>query len=366
MPEDANVILNEFYDINESKEQVEQFIEKHKDNPDAEPVLKIANQALDNFSTTPKKQIKKEKTERETPVSGEGGKAVESKKHNVRHTVLETNSSNPLMQYHRPPGVYVVLPSQGNFYLNKPTLSSLNEVLVRPMTAKDELLFKSPDILMNGESLVEVVRSWVPDIQDPNEIPGPDFSVLMLAVRLATYGKEFPYTGGCTECATPTEFNVDIEFLLDTQITPLEREYKVIIDELTVYVKPYDLRCQIRSALANFEQQAITNNILTDTETTDADKQIELGRSLKKITEITYELILRSIIKIDTPKDSIEDSQLIAEWLHDIGKNTFGLISSKILEVTESGFNSQVEYSCKDCGKSNTTPIIFDPTVFFV
>ena len=51
MPEDANVILNEFYDINESKEQVEQFIEKYKDNPEAEPVLKIANQALDNFST---------------------------------------------------------------------------------------------------------------------------------------------------------------------------------------------------------------------------------------------------------------------------------------------------------------------------
>ena len=49
MPEDANVILNEFYDINESKEQVEQFIKKYKDNPEAEPVLKIANQALDNF-----------------------------------------------------------------------------------------------------------------------------------------------------------------------------------------------------------------------------------------------------------------------------------------------------------------------------
>ncbi len=50
MPEDANVILNEFYDINESKKQVEQFIEKHKDNPEADPVIKIANQALDNLS----------------------------------------------------------------------------------------------------------------------------------------------------------------------------------------------------------------------------------------------------------------------------------------------------------------------------
>ena len=356
MPEDANVILNEFYDIKESKEQVEQFIEKYKDTKDAEPVIKIATQALNNFSTTNQPTVKKEE-----PVA----QPTETKKHNIRHTVLETTSTNPIMQYHRPPGVYVVLPSQGYFYTNKPALSSLNEVLVRPMTAKDELLFKSPDILMNGESLIEVVKSCVPGIQDPNEIPGPDFSVLMLAVRLATYGNNFPYTGGCTECAGITEFNVDIEFLLDTQITPLEREYKVNIDKLTVYIKPYDLRCQIQSALATFEQQAITNNILTDTATTDSDKQIELGKSLKKITEITYELILRSIIKVDTPNQSIEDKEMIAEWLHDVGKKTFETISKKILEVTEGGFNSSVEFSCKECAKTNSTLVIFDPTVFF-
>jgi len=356
MPEDANVILNEFYDINESKEQVKQFIEKHKDNPDAEPVIKIANQALDNFSTTKKPAVKKEELVTQS---------TKPEKHNVRHTILETTSTNPLMQYHRPPGVYVVLPSLGNFYTNEPKLSSLKEVLVRPMTARDELLFKSPDILMNGESLIEVVKSCVPGIENPNEIPGPDFSVLMLAIRLATYGKDLPYSGGCVECAISTDFNVDIEFLLDTKITLLEREYKANLDELTVYIKPYDLRCQIQSALATFEQQAITNNILTDTDTTDADKQIELGKSLKKITEITYELILRSIIKIDTPKESIEDKQLIAEWLHDVGKSTFEKISTKVLEVTDAGFNSVVEFNCKDCSKLNSIPVIFDPTVFF-
>ena len=355
MPEDANVILNEFYDIKESKEQVEQFIEKYKDTKDAEPVIKIATQALDNFSTTNITTVKKEE-----PVQ-----PTETKEHNVRHTVLETTSTNPLMQYHRPPGVYVVLPSQGHFYTNKPTLSSLNEVLVRPMTARDELLFKSPDILMNGESLIEVVKSCVPGIENPDEIPGPDFSVLMLAIRLATYGKDMPYSAGCPDCASATEFNVDIEFLLDTHITPLEKEYKVNIDKLTVYIKPYDLRCQIRSALANFERQAITNNILADTDSTDSDKQLDLSKSLKKITEITYELILRSIIKVDTPDQSIEDKQMIAEWLHDVGKKTFELISTNILKVTDSGFNSNVEYSCKDCAKTNSTVVIFDPTIFF-
>ena len=356
MPEDANVILNEFYDINESKEQVEQFIEKYKDNPEAEPVIKIANQALENFSTSPKKQIKKEQ-QKEQP--------VETKNHNVRHTILEASSDNPLMQYHRPPGVYVVLPSKGNFYIAPPKISSLNEVLIRPMTARDELLFKSPDILMNGESLVEVVKSWVPDIPDPNEIPGPDFNVLMLAIRLVTYGKELAYVGVCDECDKTTEFTVDIEFLLDTQINGLEKEYKIQLGELTVFLKPYDLRCNIQSALANFERAAITNNILGNPETSDAEKQIELGRSLKKITEITYELVLRSIVKVDTPNATIEDKELIAEWLHDVGKVSFASISEKILEITDAGFNNDVEFVCENCSEKNSTPIMFDPTLFF-
>ena len=147
-------------------------MEKYKDTKDAEPVIKIATQALDNFLTTNKTTVKKEE-----PIE----EPIETKEHNVRHTVLETTSTNPLMQYHRPPGVYVVLPSMGNFYTNKPALSSLNEVLVRPMT---------------GESLIEVVKSCVPGIENPDEIPGPDFSVLMLAIRLATYGKDMPIVQG--------------------------------------------------------------------------------------------------------------------------------------------------------------------------
>jgi len=356
MPEDANVILNEFYDITESKEQLEQFIEKYKDNPEAEPVIKIATQALNNFSTTNKPIVKKDESVIPT---------TDPKKHNIRHTVLEPVSDNPLMHYHRPPGVYVVLPSKGNFYSTPPKLSGLNEVLVKPMTARDELLFKSPDILMNGESLIEVIKSCVPGISDPNEIPAPDFDVLMLAIRLVTYGKDLGYKGMCYECNTVTEFNVDVEFMLDTQITGLNNEYKIQLDELTVFLRPYDLRCNIQSALANFERSAITNNILSDNDTTDAEKQIELSKSLRKITEITYELVLRSIIKVNTPNATIEDKQLIAEWLHDVGRKSFGKISEKILEITNVGFKNTVDFVCEKCSEENSSEIVYDPTLFF-
>ena len=46
-------------------------------------------------------------------------------------------------------------------------------------------------------------------------------------------------------------------------------------------------------------------------------------------------------------------------------KKTFEMLSTKIIEITDVGFNSSVEFSCKDCAKPNSTPVIFDPTVFF-
>jgi len=358
MPEDANVILNEFYDIKDSKEELEKFIETYKDNPEAEPVLKIANQALDNFSTvpnTPKPEIKK-KTEI---------KKQAEKPKTFRHTVIETESSNPLMQYFRPPGAYVVLPSKGNFYKEKPDLSVLGEVLVKPMTAKDELQFKSPDILMNGDSLLTVIKSCVPGIKDPNEIPAPDFSVIMLAIRLATYGQELPYTALCSDCTNETEFIVNIENLLETKISTLSDNYVIDLNQLQVYVKPYDVYCQTRSSIANFEQAALTNNIISNNDLSQAEKANEFSKSFNKITEISYELVLKSIIKVATPDEEIIDFDLIAEWLYNVDKQTFEKIRDKILIATNEGFDGTVKVNCEKCSKENNVFVQFDPTSFF-
>tara|TARA_B100000029_G_scaffold342402_1_gene334780 strand:- start:723 stop:1793 length:1071 start_codon:yes stop_codon:yes gene_type:complete len=355
MPEDANVILNEFYDIKDDQEKLKAFIETHKDNPEAEPIIKIANQALDNISLTPSKP---KIIEKEQPKTTEDTKTF-------RHTTIESNSSNPLMQYFRPPGVYVVLPSKGNFYKNKPELSALGEVLVKPMTARDELQFKSPDILMNGDSLINVLKSCVPGIENPEEIPGPDFSVIMLAIRLATYGKELPYVGICLDCNAETEFNVNIEFLLESNVSELKNDYIIDLDPLKIYVKPYDVYCQNRSSIANFEQAAITNNIISNNDLSQAEKANEFSKSFNKITEITYELVLNSILKVVTPDEEITDIKHIAEWLYQVDKKTFENIKEKIVEGTNEGYDGDVEFHCSKCDKPSSVYVSFDPTSFF-
>ena len=78
-----------------------------------------------------------------------------------------TQTNNPLGQYFRKPGLNVGLPSKGKFYKNPPKLTVDGEIAVFPMTAKDELLVKNADSLLNGDAIVQLIRSCVPDIADP-------------------------------------------------------------------------------------------------------------------------------------------------------------------------------------------------------
>ena len=354
MPEPAE-ILNEFYDAKESDETLEAFIEKYKDVPDAEPVLKMANQINKN-----KKNIEEIKSTTETIIPKSNN---ENKKY--REVELPTNNSNPLFQYFRPPGIYVTLPSQGKYYSNVPKLTDQGEILVKSMTAKDELMFKAPDLLMNGESLIDVISSCVPDVENPREMPNCDFNVIMLAIRLATYGKELPYSASCEECETANDFQIDIERLLD-QIKPVQESYCVEIDQLKVYVKQYDLNCQTKAALARFEQATITNSIISNETLSQAEKSLEFNKSFNSLAKISYDIVLDSIIKVETPKgEIIESREHITEWLFQVGKKSYDKINVKLEEISSDGFDNLIPFTCSKCGAENKVPITFDPTTFF-
>jgi len=68
------------------------------------------------------------------------------------------NQSNPLQKYFRQPKIYIRLPSNGKYWNpNDIELTESGELPVYAMTAKDELSFKTPDSLINGQSTVNVI-----------------------------------------------------------------------------------------------------------------------------------------------------------------------------------------------------------------
>ena len=88
--------------------------------------------------------------------------------------------SNPLISAYRKPALYINLPSNGKYYDPKPKLSVDGELAVYAMTARDELITKTPDALFNGEATFSLIASCCPDIANPRQIPVNDLMVIML------------------------------------------------------------------------------------------------------------------------------------------------------------------------------------------
>ena len=125
--------------------------------------------------------------------------------------------NNPLSNYFRQPKLYIKLPSHGEFYAEGSLdRSDIDEYAVYAMTAKDELMFKTPDALMNGQATVEVIKSCVPAIKNPWQMPSIDLDAVLIAIRLATYGENLDVSSSCPSCGHLNDYILNLLQYLDT------------------------------------------------------------------------------------------------------------------------------------------------------
>ena len=78
-------------------------------------------------------------------------------------------SDNPLKNKIRVAKIYVRLPSSGKYNKLPIEFSHTGELPVRAMTARDELLLRNPDALLNGDAVEKLIQSCIPEIKDMRE-----------------------------------------------------------------------------------------------------------------------------------------------------------------------------------------------------
>ena len=124
--------------------------------------------------------------------------------------------SNPLQKYFRQPKNYMRLPSRGQYYppgtLDMPVTG---ELPVYAMTAKDELTFKTPDALMNGQATVDVIQSCVPNIKNAWFMPSLDLDAVLIAIRIATYGESMDVNITVPNTDIKRDYSMDLRQALD-------------------------------------------------------------------------------------------------------------------------------------------------------
>ena len=276
----------------------------------------------------------------------------------------QPKASNPLSNYFRQPKIYVRLPSKGEFYPNGSLDKSENdEYAVYAMTAKDELMFKTPDALLSGQSTVEVIKSCIPAIKDPWSMPSIDLDASLVAIRVATYGDNMEVVAKCPKCSHENHYDINLVQWIE-RIAQFTYNKEINVDPLTIYVRPYSYREITKTSLKTFEQQRIFQ-IVNDETMSDEDKLNKFGESFVKLTELTVDIIAECVYKIVTPEGETSDKTQIKEFINNAPKSVFDIISDHVNNMRKDIELPAQEVQCEECTTAFTMPISMDQSSFF-
>jgi bacterioferritin-associated ferredoxin len=271
---------------------------------------------------------------------------------------------NPLSSFYRQPKIYVRLPSKGKFYEpGSLDLSENGEYPVYAMTAKDELLFKTPDALLNGTSTVELIKSCIPAILNPWVMPNIDLDFALIAIRIATYGDKMDVGTNCPHCDAENSYDMDLTAWLDI-FNNFIYNTDIAVDPLTVHVRPYTYKEVTKTALKSMEQQRIFQVINDDT-LSDEIKLEKFGASFLKLTELTVDVIADCITAIDTPDGSVSDKAMIKEFIANCSKDIFQKIQDHVVQMKELIEFKAQNVTCGECSKPFSLPVTMDQSNFF-
>jgi hypothetical protein len=256
------------------------------------------------------------------------------------------------------------LPSKGKFYPEGALELTENEELpVYPMTAVDEITYRTPDALFNGTSITEVIQSCMPSIKDAWAIPSIDLDTILSAIRIATYGHTLEIGTTCPKCEEEAEYGVDLRKIIE-QLDIGEYDSSINSGDLEIHIKPLTYKDINESSLVQFEEQKIAS-VLEDTEMSEEEKLKLLSKTFKKISEVTITTISKSIEYIKTPETMVSDSEQINEFLHNCERSVFETIKNKVLTLRSNSELKPLHIKCMECENEYEQPFTLDMSNFF-
>ena len=271
---------------------------------------------------------------------------------------------NPLAGWFRQPKIYVKLPSLGKFYPQTALDRSANdEYAVYSMTAKDELMFKTPDALLTGQSTVEVIKSCFPAILEPWSMPSIDLDFVLISIRIATYGDRMDIECKCPKCESENTYGISLQPWLD-MFANFQYNDTVNVDPLVIKIRPYSYKEVTKISLRGMEQQKMFN-VINDEELDDEAKLEKFGKSFVKVTELTIDVIADCITSIETPEGISSDKAQIKEFINNCPANIFETLQTHMQTMREGMEFTVKNVACGECQHVYSIPITMDNSNFF-
>lgn len=273
---------------------------------------------------------------------------------------------NPLAEYFRHPAIYIRLPSKGRFWPDESLdMPANNELPIYPMTAKDEIVLRTPDALLNGSGVVNVIQSCCPNIKNAWDTPSVDVDALLIAIRMATYGNNMDFDTKCPHCNEDNTHRVDLEPVLETLVCP-DYSNKVEYNDIKIKLKPQPYFTANKTSMISFEEQKIIDT-LNKSDIPDEVKAIEIKKSMEKLIDISFETVTNSTEYIEMSDGTIiNNKDHIKEFYANVENKLVKQIQAILAEFNEKTQLEPQTVVCHECEKSYKVPVIFDYSNFFV
>lgn len=272
-------------------------------------------------------------------------------------------SQNPLSKYFRQPSIYMKLPSNGQYWpQGSLDLPVTGEIPVYPMTARDEITLRTPDALLNGSGVVDVIQSCCPCITDAWKMPSVDVDAVLIAIRIASYGQEMTVDTVCPFCSAENSHSLDLRVNLANIVCP-DYSKRIEVDDLKIKIAPQAYFGVNRKNTIAFEEERMTKAL----EQEDSEQRMkEIGESMIRLIQISIDTVTDSTEYIELSDGSrVDDKTFIKEFYTNASGNVVKTIQTKIVEINSTATVKQQTAQCTECQQEYQIPLMFDYANFF-
>lgn len=277
---------------------------------------------------------------------------------------------NPLSKFFRTPAIYFSLPSGGKHWPEGSLdLPENGEIPVYPMTNKDEIIIRTPDALINGQGVTEVIQSCIPNIKDAWKMPAVDVDAALIAMRIASYGHKMDFSNRCPHCAEEHDYALDLRHMLDSIRAPDYDHKELDLEVIRIKFRPqkyWEVNFHNKTSFEVRKLQIALENLPVTEE--DDEKTHALSEQLKRVNQINHNIMASSTeyIEIVETGQRVDNPAQIEEFYGKIGRAMFEKIQDEITNLQKEGAVKPVSVNCASCEKPMEITILFDYANFFV
>jgi hypothetical protein len=278
---------------------------------------------------------------------------------------MSQSTANPLAKHFRQPSLYIKLPSGGKYWEEDSLeLPASGEIPIYPMTAKDEIIIRTPDALLNGESVVQVIQNCCPSIKNAWKMPSVDVDSTLIAIRIASYGAEMPIDTTCPHCSHANRHDVELPDILQRIKSP-DYNKLIPIGDLKIKIKPQNYFESNRKNLILFEEDRIMQTV-NDDDLSDEDKIKKFNEHLEKLVDLNMQIVSSSTEYIEMQDGTkVTNPEFIKEYFQNCENAVFKKMLSGLEEMNKVAELPKVNLMCEECEKEYPAKMEFDYANFF-